>query len=142
MTGRPSIYSEALANEICTRIANGESLRAICREEKMPVTSTVLLWVIDGKHQSFSEQYTRARAAQGFNDAEKIREVAEMVSAGELDPQQAKVMIDAYKWTAERNAPKHYGNKIDMNHGGQENNPVKFSIEFVKPTSEEKPCQS
>ena len=86
--------------------------------------STVLLWVVDGKHREFSEQYTLARAAQGFTDADRIREIAAAVGAGEIEPNAGRVIIDAYKWTAERNAPKNYGSKVDLNHGGQKDNPV------------------
>ncbi len=30
--GRPSLYTEVLATRICKRLAEGESLRAICRD--------------------------------------------------------------------------------------------------------------
>ncbi len=34
--GRPSLYTEALAAKICRRLADGEPLRAICRDKEMP----------------------------------------------------------------------------------------------------------
>ena len=34
--GRPSVYSPELASDICKRLAIGESLVEICREDKMP----------------------------------------------------------------------------------------------------------
>ncbi len=34
--GRPSLYTEALAAKICRRLAEGETLRAICRDKAMP----------------------------------------------------------------------------------------------------------
>ena len=34
--GRPSLYTEALAAKICRRLAEGESLRAICADKAMP----------------------------------------------------------------------------------------------------------
>lgn len=114
--GRPSIYTEDMAEEICKRLAGGESLRAICRDEHMPHISSVLLWVVDGKHKSFSEQYMRAREAQGFCYADNILEVTNLIGRGEMDPTSAKVIIDAYKWTAERNAPKSYGVKQQVDH--------------------------
>src|SRR4051812_20660843 len=36
IAGGPSIHADALAHEICDRIAAGESLRAICRDDHMP----------------------------------------------------------------------------------------------------------
>jgi hypothetical protein len=122
--GRPSKYSEDLTNEICTRLAGGESLNSICKSEHLPCISTVLLWVVDGKHKEFSDKYTCARAAQGFTDADRIREIAALVGSGQIEPNAGRVIIDAYKWTAERNAPKNYGSKVDLNHGGQKDNPI------------------
>ncbi len=76
--------------------------------------SSILLWVVDGKHDAFSEQYTQARNAQGYSDADRIREVIDMVASGEVAPQQGKVMIDGLKWTAERNASKAFGPKQEV----------------------------
>ncbi len=39
--GRPSLYTEALAADICRRLAEGETLRAICRDKAMPDKATV-----------------------------------------------------------------------------------------------------
>ena len=36
MTGRPSTYGQEIADEVCRRLAGGESLRAICRDEGIP----------------------------------------------------------------------------------------------------------
>ncbi len=43
-TGRPSRYTEAVASKICTRLAEGESLRRICDDPKLPAYRTVLDW--------------------------------------------------------------------------------------------------
>jgi len=109
--GRPSIYTEDMASEICRRLAGGESLRSICRSEGMPHISTVLLWVVDGKHDKFSEQYVKAREAQGYFYADSMLDVASLVGQGELGAAEARVIMDAYKWTAERNASKAYGQR-------------------------------
>ncbi len=42
--GRPSLYTEVLAAKICRRLAEGETLRAICRDKVMPAISTVMGW--------------------------------------------------------------------------------------------------
>ncbi len=43
--GRPSLYTEALAAKICRRLAEGETLRSICRGKAMPAISTVMGWL-------------------------------------------------------------------------------------------------
>ena len=42
--GRPSKYSKALVEEICERIALGESLRRICADPEMPTLKTLYNW--------------------------------------------------------------------------------------------------
>jgi hypothetical protein len=58
--GRPSVWTGAIAQEICERIGKGETLREICRTEGMPGVQTVYDWI--EKDQSFSVSYARARA--------------------------------------------------------------------------------
>jgi hypothetical protein len=43
--GRPTIRSKAIEDEICVRIACGESLRQICLDPKMPCRDTVFRWL-------------------------------------------------------------------------------------------------
>ena len=57
--GRPTKYSEELANEICERVANGEPLRVICREEGKPTWSTFYDWL--NKYPELSALYARSR---------------------------------------------------------------------------------
>ena len=42
---RPSLFTDELFAEILGRIADGKSLRAVCREDGMPAMSTVMRWV-------------------------------------------------------------------------------------------------
>ena len=58
--GRPSIYTTELADEICTRLANGESLRSICRDDHIPARITVVDWIIKNR-EGFADQYAHAR---------------------------------------------------------------------------------
>ncbi|MBB3353691.1 hypothetical protein FHT70_003639 [Rhizobium sp. BK049] len=59
--GRPSKFSQALAEKICARIADRESLRSICRDEDMPAKSTVLSWLADEDKAAFRARYALAR---------------------------------------------------------------------------------
>ena len=55
--GRPSLYTEALAAKICLRLAEGETMRAICRDAAMPNKATVLRWLADATHTEFRDRY-------------------------------------------------------------------------------------
>jgi hypothetical protein len=71
--GRPSAYSEDLADLICERLVDGESLRLICSSDLMPNRSTVLRWLVD--HEEFREKYEVARMLQAEGVDDKINEL-------------------------------------------------------------------
>jgi len=93
--GRPSTYSEKVADAICERIANGEFLRAICRSEGMPPEATVRQWVVDDAG-GFAARYARAREI-GFDSlAEGLEEIASGKDGDEV--QRDKLKSDNRKW--------------------------------------------
>lgn len=112
--GRPSIYSAELAASICERIALGESLRAICRDEGMPGQTTVFEWL--SQDAAFAEQYARARDYQGDTMFDRVLDTADSVEGGGMAPDAARVVIDALKWGAGKLKPKKYGERqaIDL----------------------------
>ena len=57
--GRPTLYTEVLADEILMRHAAGESLVKICAEPGMPSINTIGAWTI--KFPEFSRARARAR---------------------------------------------------------------------------------
>lgn len=114
--GRPTSYTTDMADAICDRLCDGESLRAICKDEGMPPMGTVMRWL--SVHEDFREQYARAREAQGEVDADLVGDIGLRVARGELEPQAARVAMDAAKWSASKRLPKKYGDKLDLNHGG------------------------
>ena len=111
--GRPTDYSPELTARICERLAIGESLRSICRDDDMPSMASIFLWL--GKHPEFSEQYTRAREAQAEAHADRIVEIADDDT---LDPNHKRIMVDARKWVASKLKPKRYGDKAEVEHSG------------------------
>ncbi len=77
--GRPSLYTEALAADICRRLAEGETLRSVCRDKAMPDKATVLRWLGDKTKVDFRDQYAHARDMQAdalFDEALEIADDA------------------------------------------------------------------
>ena len=109
--GRPSIYSQEVADEIAERIIGGESLRVICAEDHMPSTSTLTRWLRD--NQEFRAQYVYAREANAQIQASEIVEIADRTSPEMA--QVAKLRIDARKWVAAR-LLKDYKDKQETDH--------------------------
>lgn len=129
--GRPSKYTPAVAATICERLAAGESLRAICRDGRMPPESTVREWVLDN-HHGFSAQYARAREAQADTLFDEILEIADDRSRDfyvdedgirHVDHehiQRARLRFDARRWYLSKFAPKRYADRLDLKHGADD----------------------
>ena len=111
--GRPTDYTPELTARICERLAVGESLRSICRDDAMPSMASIFLWL--SKHPEFSEQYARAREAQAESHADRIVEIADDDT---IDPNHKRIMVDARKWVASKLKPKRYGDKAEVEHKG------------------------
>lgn len=115
-TGRPSTYTDDIANAICARISEGESLLSITNGDDMPTRTTIYDWL--SKHGSFANNYARAKDDSADTYADKIAHIGNEVLEGKYDPQAARVAIDAIKWTASKLKPKKYGDRIHTEHSG------------------------
>lgn len=105
MTGRPSSYTDEIAEEICERLANGESLPAILATEGMPAQKTVYRWL--EANEDFRQRYAHARAQQADHYADQIVTIADTAE----DANKARLQIDARKWVAAKLLPKKYGER-------------------------------
>lgn len=126
--GRPSSYTPELGRKICKRIADGKTLRGICREKGMPKASTVVGWTID--HEAFYEQYARARQSQAEHLFDEILEIADDDTkdigvdgegdekANRIALERARLKIDSRKWYLSKVLPKVYGEKLDLTSKG------------------------
>ena len=120
------MYPPEVRQTIVDRIANGESLRAICESEGMPGKSTVMEWL--EADADFRTKYARAREAQADVMFDGMADIESDVLSGVLKPDAAKVVLWSRQWRAEKLKPKVYGAKLDLNHSGA----VKFErIECV-----------
>lgn len=137
--GRPSTYSPELADRICAELACGNSMRTVCKAEDMPAMSTVFLWL--RIHPEFTEQYAQAKAEaadalveemldiadDGTNDWMEVHDQDGECAGYKINGehvQRSKLRVDTRKWIAAKLKPKKYGEKVDLNHGGQADNPL------------------
>lgn len=122
--GRPSKYSNRIADEICERLADGESLRTICAAENMPNRATVFRWL--AANTEFRDQYNAARDAQADALADEILDIADD-SQGDtyvdaegrqrVDSEaiaRSRLRVDARKWIAAKLKPKAYGERQEI----------------------------
>ena len=134
--GRPSTYTDAVAATICSRLACGESLRAICLDDDMPDRTTVYDWLF--RMPDFASQYTRAREEQAETMADDIVAIAdESYHDHDIDEnghvrvnneaiQRSKLRVEARKWVAAKLKPKKYGDKITQEVVGANGGAVQF----------------
>lgn len=131
---RPSKFTRQLADEICERLGEGEPLRQICRDERMPHWTTVYDW--KAANEEFSLRITRAReAGHDAIAADCLRIADDGLNDSYLDDdgnkrtdvdviQRSKLRIETRLKLLAKWDPKRYGERMDVNHGGQDGNPV------------------
>jgi hypothetical protein len=107
--GRPSKYSPALAAKICAQLAQGKSLRTVCKPASMPSCVTVFAWM--PKYPDFLKQYEEAVSQR--TDAH-IEEMLDIADNGKEDAQRSRLRIDTRKWIASKLKPRKYGDKLEI----------------------------
>lgn len=136
--GRPSVYNLDMATEICSRLASGEALKSICRDEAMPGLTTVYRWL--ASNSEFRDLYTRAREDQADTLADEIIEISDdgkndwmKRNHGEDDPgwvangehiQRSRLRVEARKWIAAKLKPKKYGDRLTQEVTGKDGKPL------------------
>lgn len=141
-TGRPSKYTVELAKEICKRLANGEPLRQICRDDHMPHWVQIYEWMgkddlMGGDGVGLSLAIAKAREVGQDAIAEQIwidmntpperilSEGGDRVDSGFVQWQKARAEI-GLKLLAKWN-PKRYGDRVAL--AGDASSPIKVEAE-------------
>lgn len=141
--GRPSIYTDELASDICVRLGLGESLRKICLDDDMPCLRSVMNWLTT--KPDFLQQYTRAREIQAETQFDELIDIVDqhpdlahvIGKSGEVIEVKfdssyvawMKLRVDTRKWTAARMAPKRYG---EQKQAEQEFDPTVIDVDVKK----------
>lgn len=131
--GRPSDYTQEIADLICSRLAEGISLRTVCKADDIPDATTVFRWL--RTHDEFRQQYARAKEESADALVEELTDIADdarndwMERLGEDGQplgwrengeaiQRSRLRVDTRKWIASKLKPKKYGEKLDLDHKG------------------------
>jgi hypothetical protein len=145
MAGRPSKYTEEIAQEILRRISSGESLRAICKSDHLPAEATIRDWIVQDRPPGISAQYAHARNLGLDCMADRMLEIAETPTIGEKRTTKAdgsveittgdtvdrsRLAVDAIKWQLSKMAPKRYGDRIEI--AGDKENPLEVNVQGVE----------
>lgn len=118
---RPEMTIELCAL-VCDRMAEGRSLRSVCRGADMPVKSTFLAFVAD--NALAAEMYARAIEARADAHFEEIIAIADDPRLRTADQiRRAKLRIEARQWTISRMNPRKYSERLHLRHGGDPDAP-------------------
>jgi hypothetical protein len=153
--GRPTDYTVELTDVICERLAAGESMRSVSRDEDMPAMSTLFKWLRE--HEEFSEQYARAKEESADALVEDMLDIADnaanpvivdgvplvvegkpVMNADAAAVAHARLRVDTRKWSASKLKPKKYGDKVTQEVSGPDGAPVQTAttINFIPVTRE------
>ncbi len=94
---------------ICERIACGESLTHICREEGMPARRTVFYWLL--RHPEAKRKYDEAWEQQYRWLESEAKEIAD---DRDIDPRQAKNMINVRLFMISKRWPDRFGERVKI----------------------------
>ena len=128
MAGRPEIFSQELADKVCTEIATStKSLRTICKGDDMPGVTTVLKWLRE--RPEFAAQYARAKDEQADYMIQETLEIADdasndfmTITKGDTTYEvenkewtsRSKLRVETRKWLASKLKPKKYGDRLEV----------------------------
>lgn len=142
--GRPSIYTEELANRICHLVAiNPIGLPKLCAKyDELPDPDTIRSW--RWSKPQFSAKYNEAKRFQSEIMAESIEDISDEVVEKMYEDEEgvtrvdsgivslAKLKVDSRKWTASKLAPKIYGDRQIIEQTTAENETLKAELAALK----------
>jgi hypothetical protein len=127
--GRPSLYTQELADRICSQLASGMSLRTVCKADDMPETVTIFRWL--RTNEEFCSQYAKAKEESADALVEEILDIADDGSNDWMQThdeenvgyrangeaiQRSRLRVDTRKWIASKLKAKKYGDKVEVEH--------------------------
>ena len=136
---------QAVMDIVCQRIStSSKSVSTILKDGydglNLPVTSVVMLWLINDK--VLSEQYARAKEAQTEYMADEMMDIADDArndymtnhkDGGYLlngeNVQRTKLRLETRKWLMGKLKPKKYGDKVSLT-GADGEGPIQHSLEI------------
>jgi len=128
--GRPSVYTQEIADEICAQLAEGKSLRSICEADRFPTETAVRKWALEDR-QGFSSQYARARQIQYERMADEVVDIADSATPEDYNP--ARLRVDARKWILSKVLPKVYGEATLLKHADPDGNALTVTVTRIEP---------
>lgn len=128
--------------EILAHLADGKSMRTVCRMDGMPRMTTVFKWLREDT--DFAKHYAQAKQEGIEAMLEDCLEIADDGVNDWMETQygpklnreaveRSKLRVDTRKWFASKILPKKYGDKIETTLKGDPNAPLQTRVVIVPP---------
>jgi len=146
--GRPSIYSDVIADSICDELIAGRSILKITADKGFPGETTIYRWL--DSNEEFRAKYARARELQADHYAAECIDLADTPVVAEKRTikadggeevvigdavERTRLQIDSRKWYASKLNPKKYGDKIGLT-GPDGVGPIQLVSSIPRPPKE------
>lgn len=105
-------YTPELGEEICVRIAQGETLISICRDDHMPNPASLYMWL--DNFPEFAKIYQQARLKQADYKAEEVELWANRKASDPVDVSRHRLIVDTLKWRAAQQRPTRWGKQVKI----------------------------
>jgi hypothetical protein len=144
--GGSDLYTPELAERILHEIADGRTLRDICRAPGMPAAATVRLWVSSDR-DGFAARFERVRKFALRDMADELREIIDdgrndwmERRAQQGDPaaaqyretaKRSRLRYDGRRWILSKELPEIYGDRIASAAKEEANNPWADFLKLV-----------
>ena len=136
------LYSDEVAEEILSRVANGEGLKTICAVPGMPTSAAVRKWIREDRGadengaNGYGSRYARARELGCDSIAEEIISISDDPILFNDEPnnalvQHARLRTENRRWLLSKLAPKQYGDKVTTEVTGADGAQLITRIELV-----------
>jgi hypothetical protein len=134
---RPAIpYSEHVALRICEQLADGKTLKQICRAKGSPARSTVYAWLAE--HPEFNTMFQTARNEHIDNEFDRLDDLVNQKpptdAYGRVDQgwvANQKVKVAALQWKLSKLRPREFSDRMELT--GAEGAPLMPPAEELSP---------
>jgi hypothetical protein len=110
-------YTTELAAKFCAAIADGGTLRSVCKKADMPSKASVFRWLRE--YPEFAKMYEIATDERADTLVDEIVDIADNCRTDADSIRKAKLRIYARVEQAQKMKPKKYGAKLQhMGEGG------------------------
>lgn len=105
-------YTPDLAAKFCAALADGKSIRTVCKADGMPSKATVFRWLRE--YPEFAKMYEVATDERADTLVDEIVEIADNCKTDADSIRKAKLRIHARVEYAQKMKPRKYGTKLEL----------------------------